>query len=699
MQSPERTLAIVQPLTEATRAELSPIHLQPTDYLVLGITEHRENVWLMGRAEARRAYRAGDETTSALQDPDGNWLVPDQNNYPSWTASSFLSKRIPESLAFSVSNIETRKLAPTDYTVILISSCWPRERILFESAEAKQFYDMLCLRFLTQARKAEMQAEFKIEHKVPTLPRDYDKHPTLPLADYQQIALLMGLGEEGSANFGEQGTGKTAAVIARICLEAKRQRAGKMPDGKQRMLRVLVVAPNQVRFNWHNEIRRFATIPGKVCVVRGGKAKRLRLLTEIVRNDQDCAFTTAIAGYDTIASDPEMFCLIPWDLVICDESHYFKNPDTQRWKALRMIRDKASLRRMALTGTPIANSVMDIFTQLEWLGYGFSGFTTFGSFASFHGKYERRGHGQTEHVKLVSYENVPLLQERLTRLTFSITKKEANLGLPDKVYDYYEVEMTPKQTEFYRKLRDELALEIEGDLEAAEADGGNEIVIQHILTKLLRLAQICSGFVKWDTIRDEITGEILKEGKLEHIDDVNPKIEALRELLADKEPHQKTLVWACFIEDHNTISRALTEMGIKHVVYNGQKTQEQREQAVWSFNNDPDCKVFVGNPQTAGEGLNLLGYQPGNTEQDTQCDHEIFFSQNWSYIQRSQAEDRAHRRGTKASVRITDLIVPSTTELGESIDQLIRERVKAKENVAKNVQNIRDILASVLKGV
>src|SRR5690606_16184940 len=103
--------------------------------------------------------------------------------------------------------------------------------------------------------------------------------------------------------------------------------------------------------------------------------------------------------------------------------------------------------RMVLTGTPIANRLFDLWTQLEFLGKGLSGFKSFTNFRNFYGSFlkvdaEKSG-SQVE--KLIGYKNLPLIQERLTRLCYMVTKKEADLQLPDKVYDVYEVEMTKQQ--------------------------------------------------------------------------------------------------------------------------------------------------------------------------------------------------------------------------------------------------------------
>jgi len=338
---------------------------------------------------------------------------------------------------------------------------------------------------------------------------------------------------------------------------------------------------------------------------------------------------------------------------------------------------------MVLTGTPIGNSLMDLWTQLEFLGHGFSGFSRFSAYRSFHGVWQDAGMNGI--ARLAGVKNIPLVQERLSRITFSVTKEEAGLNLPSKVYDTHEVEMTKEQAVAYKAMAEYLATEIE-DRMSGNVD---PVTAQNILTQLLRLAQITSGHIVTDANIDPDTGLELRAKQVRRLGPVNPKVDAVEQLLTaeDRDPKGKTLIWCCFTEDIRTIGERLTKLGIGHGLYYGATPQGERDELVERFNGDDDLKVLVLNPQTAGEGLNLLGY---NENSDMYTDHEIFFSQNWSAILRGQAEDRAHRRGTRMPVRITDLTVPGT------IDEDIRARVKGKLLNAAEAVNIKDILISVL---
>lgn len=470
-------------------------------------------------------------------------------------------------------------------------------------------------------------------------------------------------------------------------LEAKRLVAPVIP-GENRMYRALIVAPKSVRANWRNEVERFATVPGKVTVLRGGKMERVKLLIDALHtaeDETDCQFTMVIVSYETMVNSLDMLKTIEWDLSVLDEAHYIKSPVTKRHKASMVIRD-CSRQRMPLTGTPIANSILDMFAQFEFMGKGFSGFKTWKAFKEFYGVYADGGR------TLIDIQNLPFMKERMARYSFIVNKKEVLSYLPDKVYDVWEVAMTAEQTEAYRRLQERLSVEIQNDMDSAK----NEVVvINNILTKLLRLAQITSGFLKYTIENLSEDGDSMTEEV--HVDrfDPNPKLEALIEMMQEKGPNDKTIIWACWVQDLRSIAARLAmEFGPDSVVsfYGGTK-DAAREEAERRFNWDPRCKFFVGNPAAGGTGLNLIGYPPGQEDLfETNCNHEVFYSQRWQALERGQAEDRAHRRGTREPVRITDLCVPGT------IDEEIRARVLSKRIMAYKISDVREILTGVLRG-
>ena len=236
--------------------------------------------------------------------------------------------------------------------------------------------------------------------------------------------------------------------------------------------------------------------------------------------------------------------------------------------------------------------------------------------------------------------------------------------------------------------------EIESELETAT--DRRTVNADNILTKLLRLAQITSGFVAYDAQFDPETGDVLSPKGIDRIDP-NPKVEAMMTLFKDedgiplKNKDQKTIIWACWVQDIKTIAARLKLEGIEAVTFYGSTKPEVRLEAEHRFNGDPDCKVFIGNPGCGGVGLNLIGYTPRQGHRyTTNCDHIIYFSQDWSHPKRAQSEYRANRLGTRVKTRCTDLCVRGT------IDEEIRARVLNKRQMAAKTQDLREVLAKVL---
>ncbi len=677
MKTNGKMFPLLEPLSRATASQLKPVKLYENDYLEVDLDK-----------EGRRFVV---EAVGYEVNPEYLFLEKTAE-YPSSNAMWKWVQRIPEHHAPKHYPSGKWILGGTDFSALVMSHQWPEGRIVWLSEDAKTLYRYLLSRFMVQTKNSIIAAGFKVNKEVPEMPKDFVDHsdPDLQLTDYQKVGLVMSLGNESFALFMQQGTGKTPLSIARICLEATRTRRGKL--GKPRMMRTLIICPRQARANWQNEIERFTVVPAKITVVRGGMYRRIKAIVDAIREESDCAFGACIMSYESVENTWEAVGRVPWDLVILDESHYIKNQGTKRFQAAKKLRD-ICYRRMILTGTPITNTPMDLWSQFEFLDDGLSGFQSFKNYRRFYGKYEKPKGQSVE--RLTGLKNIPLMQERLARLSFSITKKEANLGLPDKTYDLYEVQMTRKQAEAYKTLQTQLAYELEQDM----ASEDKTLTADHILTRLLRLAQITSGHIKWD---DELSedGDILKRGSVDQIneDNENPKVEATIDMIkedADADPNCKMIIWACFIEDIRILTKRLHEEGIGFVAYHKVAHKSSRvkdaEIAADVFNKDKDCKVLVANPASAAEALNLLGYDWQNPDgYETYCGHEVFFSQNWSAVQRSQAEDRAHRRGTRMTVRITDLMVVGT------IDEEIRMRVVLKRKMAMAIQDVRGIMERVL---
>lgn len=600
----------------------------------------------------------------------------------------------------------------TDVTVTAIAVNWKPSQVTWgDTEDSLMVFTHVITTMMAQERSLRLIAEYRhlcdtqrdqiLEVCAPTVSildgHDLaDQNSDLPLALHQNVAASCALNTQGFAFFKEQGTGKTPPTIAVMCTEARRLREKELAQQdnsgnfqKQytspRLYRSIIVVPKNVRFNWGREIERFKTCEGVTVILRGGKMERCgQILTALAPNDEDQLFATVIMGYETLVNTWDVIGRIPWDLAVLDESHYIKTPTTRRTKFAHKLRD-VSKKRVILTGTPITNHALDLWSQLEFLGKGMSGFQTFKTFKEYYGVFETDGEGFR---KLISVQNLPFMQERLSRVAYVVRKEEALPNLPDKVYDVHEVEMGSKQLAAYKDLQTKLALEIEADAERSE---NRQLLVANALVKLLRLAQITSGFLRISAEVDEV-GNVLAPAEMLYFDP-NPKLDELFKLLLDEEKtvDDKTLIWASFTDDIKAVCNRFDDLGIKYVKYYGQTSDRERERAERLYNNDPEVRFFVGNAAAGGTGLNLLGHPPEDPDSQTSdTTHVVYYSQNWSSTQRSQSEDRPHRRGTRKNVRITDLVVPGT------IDEEIRSRVTDKRQHALEVTNLQSLLQRVL---
>lgn len=592
--------------------------------------------------------------------------------FASRAAAREFPMRVPERklLDSPGSATERWEFAATETTSFLIAGLWPGSQIICD-IEARTTLDYLLARASAGDVICRAMANWRADK---SLPRSLHKPDGSPLVDYQHLAAWAAMtSTEGYALFMDAGTGKTPVAIETAC---------RITDTVQgRMARVLVVVPKNVRLNWSREIEHFCRLPAKVVELRGGKIMRMKALIEglIPSNGEQVAFV--VCSYDCMKRDRDTLAAITWDLMILDESHSVKHPESQQSKVALQLRDSAQ-RRMILTGTPIGNSSLDLWAQLEFLGHGMSGFASWKNFRSFYGVFDRDSSGRD---KLVDIQNKPFMQERLARVSFVLRKEEALPYLPQKVYDVIEVGMGPQQTKAYKSLLETLVAEIERD---TQSGGNRNLVVNHMMTKLLRLAQVTSGFVQFV---EEFgpDGEVIAGRAVEWFNPV-PKIDALVDVLRDKTPLQKTIVWSHWVPEIKAISARLQQEGIDHVLYYGSTNDRDRKIAEDRFNCDPECRVIVGNAAAGGVGLNLVGfdYRSANPG-DTNCDHIIVCSQDWSAIKRSQSEDRAHRRTTRVQVRVSDLCVPRT------IDEEIRLRVVEKRMQAFEMTDLTEILRSV----
>ena len=394
---------IIKPLSVETEALFSPADFQHSDHLYIRMDDEGEHFivqaksirwdWDWGSNKDQRRVGCGSHASS------NTWF-----------------QRIPERKRLAMPG--QWKIAATDINALLIKSLWADDRIHFDDEESSLLFIYLVSRFTSQNIHAMNRAKFKAATDKEAFVNDFifNDREDKPLTPYQRMALSGCMYQEASGLFMEQGTGKSAVVVARVNNEA-------VNFDQDRMYRCLVVCPKNVRMNWLNQFEQFSTCDGKVAVVRGNALNRAKNVIEALAPYKGSKWTAVIVSYETVTLSYELLAAIEWDLMVADESHYFKSPYTTRFKTMMNSRNIAR-QRMCLTGTPITNYVLDLFPQFEFMGKGLSGFVNWKTFRSYYGKFVKRDNVTV----FTGYQNLPFLQERLHRLSFLITKKRSFAG-------------------------------------------------------------------------------------------------------------------------------------------------------------------------------------------------------------------------------------------------------------------------------
>lgn len=456
--------------------------------------------------------------------------------------------------------------------------------------------------------------------------------------------------ENGEPNYAwlfEVGAGKSKTAVETLRY---------IYSGHGRLLRTLIVCPPIVIQNWRNEFRISSNTPSsKVVALVGTGAKRLELLRKA---DSNSIFIT---NYETLLMKGFFQDAMenPFEIVVGDEIHYVKNPTAKRSKALYQIGDRADYR-FGLTGTPILNSTMDIFGIWRFLDKGH----TFGdNFFAFRARwfYDKNA-GMPKQSYFPNWQPLRSKEGEFSELmerTSQHVKKSDCLDLPPFVKKVVEVPMSKEQEKAYKEMKRDLITFL---------DSGDKAAIAKLaLTKALRLLQITSGFV----------GVVDSEGvKSTHVFKKTPREEALRDLLQKITPNHKVIIWSIFTENYKTIAKICEEIGVGFVEVNGSVSQKQKDEAVRSFNEDENCRVFSGNPNAAGIGINLVS-----------SSYTIYFSRGFSLGADLQSEARNYRGGSEIHDKVTriDLVTPGT------LDEAVLKKLAMKLEVStKILDGMRD---------
>jgi SNF2 family DNA or RNA helicase len=466
----------------------------------------------------------------------------------------------------------------------------------------------------------------------------------------------------------EQGTGKSKIIVDNAAYLYNR---GKIDC-------LFIVAPNGVHNSWiKDQVKDHMPLYTNfraAWYASGPTAKEKECLDKALRHNDGLM----VISINVEALSSEKGVKFARDLLNCkkcmlvvDESTTIKNPIAKRTKNILKLGKHAYYRRI-LTGTPVTQGPLDVFSQFTFLDEHCLGTT---SWYAFRNRYtilkETRVSGRS-FMQVVGYSNLDELQTIIDKVSDRVLKSEC-LDLPEKLYQKRYVELSHNQSAMYKAMKKDMIVQF----------GGAKMSVTMALTKLLRLQQIVGGFFTCD--QDYWEGELeqCKEGEAVYpnpkalvtvIDEVNPRVESLIELL--KETQGKVIIWARFRGEISIIARRIQEEFGKAslVEYHGGIKTEQRSKAIETFQIDPEVRYFLGNVQAGGKGITLTAAQT-----------MVYYSNDFSLENRLQSEDRAHRIGQTNHVTYIDMIALGT------IDERVVKILRDKKNVADMVTGDFDI--------
>jgi superfamily II DNA or RNA helicase len=418
----------------------------------------------------------------------------------------------------------------------------------------------------------------------------------------------------------------------------------------------LVACPTSVLPHWRDQIRKHA--PGLRPLVHHGAQRRLP--------SKLCAGDVLITSYGVLRRDAEELSAVPFAVAVFDEVQQIKNRQTQAWQAAaHLVADI----KLGLTGTPIENSLEDLKTLFDLILPGY-----LGTDAGFADRYlrlpEGRGREREEEQRLTELRRVisPFVLRRL--------KKTVLDELPEKIEDVRTCVLSDEQVKLYRDAIGGKGAELARQIEAA---GDAPLPYIHVFALLNLLKQVCDH-------------PALALGKLDEADRLaSGKWDLYREILQEAlDSGQKVVVFTQFLGMIELMERHLRELGVGHVTLTG--ATARRGEVVDRFNQDPECRVFLGSLKAGGTGIDLVG---GSVV--------IHYDRWWNAAREDQATDRVYRIGQKRAVQVFKLVTEGTLE--EKISAIIDRKRRMMASVVQEddpkLAKIfsREELLEMLKGV
>jgi len=447
--------------------------------------------------------------------------------------------------------------------------------------------------------------------------REYQKRGVSWLQYLEQLGLCGCLADD-------MGLGKTMQVITHLLIEKVQT---------QQILPNLLIVPTSVIGNWQKEVEKFSP-DLRVMIHHGGQ--RLQEATAFKKAVTE--YNIVITSYTLARKDEKLLKTVHWHRIVLDEAQNIKNPETAQTKAILKL---GADRRLALTGTPVENRLMDLWSIFNFLNPNYLGKRT-----HFRSHFELPIQRTNDIAKVTVLKNLvePFILRRLK------TDKRIIQDLPDKVENKQYCNLTKEQASLYQAVVKEVNSIIEST-EGIERQG-------IILSTLMRLKQICNHPMQFLQDGSEFTAQ--RSHKLERL------TEMLEEVLSEQ---QSALIFTQFTEIGHHLEKYFKKQRIKTYYLHGGTPRPKREQMIAEF-QDPDTEpaIFVLSLKAGGVGITL-----------TKANHVFHFDRWWNPAVEDQATDRAFRIGQEKNVFVHKFVTIGTLE--ERIDQMIEDKKEIANSI------------------
>ncbi len=467
-------------------------------------------------------------------------------------------------------------------------------------------------------REITITGNYKKKERVAKIPKGFE-FKTKPF-EHQIEGFEYGLKYDKFLLGDEQGLGKTKQVID-IAL------AKKLQKGYKHCL--IICGVNGLKYNWQAEIGIHSNENSWILGTKyNGRGKATigsnkdKLADLITPPDSYFLITNVETLRDKDIQDKlkELCNNGTIGMAAIDEIHKCKNPASQQGKGILKVLPET---RIAMTGTPLMNTPLDLFIVLKWLGFERHSFYQFKKHYCVMG-----GYGGYE---VVGYRNLGELQENLDSLMLRRLKKDA-LDLPDKLYTTEYVEMNAKQSKIYNEVKAEIKEAID------------KIKISpNPLAQLIRLRQATA-------YTGILSSQIKESAKLDRLEEIVEEI---------AENNEKAIIFSNWTDMTTPTFNRLKRFN--PAIITGDTKDREFEKDM--FMNDDSCKCIIGTIGAMGTGLTL-----------TAATTVIFLDSPWNRANKEQAEDRAHRIGTKGNVNVITLVCKDTID--ERIEDLVMQKGK-----------------------